>query len=229
MKIKAFTSDLHFHHKAIISFCNRPFYSVDHMNETLIENYNRIAKGKKALVFASSLESSQELVNEMVLQGMNAKHVDCYMNNREDVLEWFKNTDGAILSNYGILTTGFDEPTTEETNIAGDTGKVFHFRDTSKVDGSLGFWENADETYDNTADWDVKDSSGTITDSFKNEKIRHHKMPGPENIQQSVEIWETANLGLKISNIVLPDALRLPLESNITLSFIIGLLSLIRK
>jgi superfamily II DNA or RNA helicase len=79
----------------------------------VIENYNRIAKGKKALVFASSLESSQELVNEMVLQGMNAKHVDCYMSNREEVLDWFKNTDGAILSNYGILTTGFDEPTIE--------------------------------------------------------------------------------------------------------------------
>ncbi|WP_091608823.1 DEAD/DEAH box helicase [Maribacter dokdonensis] len=32
---------------------------------------------------------------------------------RASVLRWFKNTPGAILSNVGILTTGFDEPTVE--------------------------------------------------------------------------------------------------------------------
>ena len=79
----------------------------------VIENYTNICPNKKTLVFASSLESSQELVNEMLNVGLNARHVDCYMNNREEVIEWFKNTDGAILSNYGILTTGFDEPTIE--------------------------------------------------------------------------------------------------------------------
>jgi len=79
----------------------------------VIENYKNICNGKKTLVFASSLESSIELVDEMVNNGLNARHVDCYMNNRSDVIEWFKNTDGAILSNYGILTTGFDEPTIE--------------------------------------------------------------------------------------------------------------------
>jgi superfamily II DNA or RNA helicase len=79
----------------------------------VIENYNKICKGKKTLVFASSLASSQELVFEMQNAGLNARHVDCYMNDRQDVIEWFKNTHDAILSNYGILTTGFDEPTIE--------------------------------------------------------------------------------------------------------------------
>jgi superfamily II DNA or RNA helicase len=79
----------------------------------VIENYKKICNGKKTLVFASSLESSIELVNEMNLKGLNAKHVDCYMNDRSEVLDWFKNTPDAILSNYGILTTGFDEPTIE--------------------------------------------------------------------------------------------------------------------
>jgi superfamily II DNA or RNA helicase len=34
-------------------------------------------------------------------------------NDRKDTLKWFEETPGAILSNYGILTTGFDCPSIE--------------------------------------------------------------------------------------------------------------------
>ena len=37
-----FTSDTHFNHTNIIRFCSRPFKDVEHMNETLIANWNRV-------------------------------------------------------------------------------------------------------------------------------------------------------------------------------------------
>ena len=37
-----FTSDLHFHHENVIRFCDRPFGSVEHMNNELIKNWNTV-------------------------------------------------------------------------------------------------------------------------------------------------------------------------------------------
>jgi calcineurin-like phosphoesterase family protein len=48
MKVKSnkiwFTSDLHFWHKNICKYCNRPFDSVEQMNDTIIEKWNSIVK-----------------------------------------------------------------------------------------------------------------------------------------------------------------------------------------
>lgn len=37
-----FTSDQHFNHKNIITYCNRPFQSVKEMNDTMIEKWNAV-------------------------------------------------------------------------------------------------------------------------------------------------------------------------------------------
>ena len=79
------------------------------------DNYQRLTSNQKALVFAPNVESSIELVESFNEKGLQAKHVDCYMTDieRSNTLKWFEDTPGAILSNYGILTTGFDCPSIE--------------------------------------------------------------------------------------------------------------------
>lgn len=72
-----FTADLHIGHARIIEFCNRPFSSVDEMNEKLVENWNSrvtdldivfilgdLALGKidDSLVYVSMLNGQKVLI-----------------------------------------------------------------------------------------------------------------------------------------------------------------------
>ena len=41
-----FTSDPHFDHKNVIKYCDRPFSDIDHMNEAIIYNWNKVVKDK---------------------------------------------------------------------------------------------------------------------------------------------------------------------------------------
>src|SRR5690606_12647514 len=67
----------------------------------------------KTLIFSSSIESSEILRDEFIKAGFICRHLDykCSDEERKNTLKWFKETDDAILTNVGILTAGFDEPT----------------------------------------------------------------------------------------------------------------------
>jgi len=90
-------------------------YSETKLFHGVYENYQRIASGKKALIFASNVSSSKELVEDFKEKGLPIEHLDANTPTaeRKRILKWFKETQGAMLSNVGILNAGFDEPTIE--------------------------------------------------------------------------------------------------------------------
>jgi superfamily II DNA or RNA helicase len=81
----------------------------------VIENYNRICPGTKALAFCSNIDSAVSLTTQLRNAGLNARHLDSTISDelRRETLQWFKVTPDAMLISVGILTTGFDEPTIE--------------------------------------------------------------------------------------------------------------------
>jgi calcineurin-like phosphoesterase family protein len=62
-----FTSDLHFFHKNVIGFCNRPWTSVEEMNEGLIKNWNdRVRKTEQVYVLGDFLFGGSSRLREIV-------------------------------------------------------------------------------------------------------------------------------------------------------------------
>ena len=78
-----FTSDLHLGHENCIRLCNRPFSSIEEMDETLIENWNHKVTGKDTvyilgdLIYRSQKPPEEYLRRVHLLQAnLHAKCVD---------------------------------------------------------------------------------------------------------------------------------------------------------
>lgn len=86
-------------------------YSKPKLIDAVVDAYEKYGKGKKTIVFNTTIAHSQ-LVNEaFISRGYNSKSLND--ENRKDALKWLKETPNAILNNCAMLTTGFDETSIE--------------------------------------------------------------------------------------------------------------------
>lgn len=88
-------------------------YNETKLYDGVYENYQRLTPDKKAIIFSPSIKSSLKLVDELQNKGLPIKHIDANSKDRTELIQWFKTTPNALLSNVGILTAGFDEATIE--------------------------------------------------------------------------------------------------------------------
>lgn len=114
---------------------------------------------------------------------------------------------GRVLSGADLLNSAIGA----EGAVA---GLVYQLEDTipdfdpvSKT-GSMGAWENMDETYPDTDDYD---SSAIGGENLRGQKVRHHRMPSLRWCKQNLYALEPEYgkskldiLGLSISNIIIP-------------------------
>ncbi len=90
-------------------------YSTNTMQGKLLKAYEEKAKGKKTLIFNNGINTSRRVYLTFSTAGYPIRHVDSKTpkRQREETLQWFKETPGSILTSVGILTTGFDEPSVQ--------------------------------------------------------------------------------------------------------------------
>lgn len=101
-----FTSDSHWGHKNIINYCNRPFSSVEEMNETLINNWNNTV-GKDSVVFhLGDICFGGSAIWESILPRLNGK-IHLILGNHE--IKNYKN-------NYSKYFESVQEQLTIEVN-----------------------------------------------------------------------------------------------------------------
>src|SRR5271157_4478258 len=106
-----FTSDQHFNHSRIIQYCHRPFLSVEEMNETIIENFNKVVKSKDEVYhlgdfcfdkndmkyFLNRLNGSHKLI----LGNHDPKQFD------KTLFEWVKDTKMIQVNNQNIFMSHY--------------------------------------------------------------------------------------------------------------------------
>ena len=83
-----------------------------------VDNYERLCKGQKCLVFCCSSEQTINLTREFCERGIEAKYClsgdfdedEDYSGERKEVVEAFARGEFPVLVNYGLFTTGIDIP-----------------------------------------------------------------------------------------------------------------------
>ena len=104
-----FTADTHFDHGNIIRFCNRPFATVEEMNETLISNWNRKVHANDT-VFVMGDMFFRTTDPEPILQRLKGKkHLivgnhDSQWMKKVDMGRWFESVQSYLETNDGQHT-----------------------------------------------------------------------------------------------------------------------------
>lgn len=86
-------------------------YSKPKLIEAVVDAYERYSKGKKTIVFNTTIEHARLVDAAFKSRGYNSRSLN--EEDRKQSLKWLKETPDAILNNVSILTTGFDETSIE--------------------------------------------------------------------------------------------------------------------
>lgn len=95
-------------------------------NASIINSLKKLLiEKKKILFFATSVNHSKLITALLKAEGFNSSHIDGQSgSSRRRIITDFKNGKIQILSNYGVLSTGFDDPKVDVVFIARKTNSI---------------------------------------------------------------------------------------------------------
>lgn len=72
-----FSADEHYNHRNIIKYCNRPFDTVEEMDETMINNHNSVVGKNDTVIHAGdfTLLKHKRIIYEKYINRLNGTHV----------------------------------------------------------------------------------------------------------------------------------------------------------
>ena len=97
----------------------------------VVDNWLKLADNRKTMVFAVKVSHSKAIVEEFNRRGIQAEHLDAHHQDEErnDVLDRFRNGETRVLSNVALYTEGTDIPEIESIVLARPTKSLgFHLQ-----------------------------------------------------------------------------------------------------
>ena len=170
-----FTSDLHFWHKNICKYCDRPYGNIEDMNQAIIDNWNSVVKDDDMVFVLGDLgfcgiEKLKPLMTQLkgkiyLLQGNHDSNKIVLKLFEEDIIEGFERLASLII-------TGDEECPNQELILC-------HFPMIDWANKERGSWmihghqhQRPDSPSCSTAHWDVGlDKNGMFPINFEQLKI----------------------------------------------------------
>lgn len=106
------TSKLHTRHGDFDKREVEELMSKNYIFGSAVDNWLKYAKGQQTIVYCSSIETSKATVEAFKAKGIQAYHLDgkTPQNERESIVEGFRNGSIRLLSNVDLFGEGFDVP-----------------------------------------------------------------------------------------------------------------------
>lgn len=95
----------------------------------IVENWKKLAGGRRTVVFATNIAHSQHIVDEFRKAGVRAEHMDCFTGDdeRQRILWAMEAGDIDVISNVSILAEGWDCPSVEVMILARPTRSLIRY------------------------------------------------------------------------------------------------------
>lgn len=101
-------SDTHFFHKNIINYANRPFNSIEEMNETLIRNWNKVIKKEYDIFVLGDVSlGGKNQTAEIISQLNGNKFLIMGNHDNHKSVKYWKEMGFDTVSKYPIIFNGF--------------------------------------------------------------------------------------------------------------------------
>jgi superfamily II DNA or RNA helicase len=113
----------------------------------IVHHWFKLAAGEQTVVFAVNVSHSKHIVEEFKAHGVDARHVDGYMdeNERRPLIDGFRRGEFQVLSNCSMLAEGFDVPATSCCILARPTKSLIRY--IQMVGRSIRMYDNLSEHY----------------------------------------------------------------------------------
>ena len=99
-------ADLHFGHKNIISYCDRPWETAEEMNEALVRNWNSVVD-KNDTVFVCGDVALNKNICKQYIPRLNGKKILVMGNHDQGSTQFYRDCGFAEVSKWPIVVQGF--------------------------------------------------------------------------------------------------------------------------
>lgn len=100
-------SDTHFGHENIIRYCNRPFHSVEEMDDVLIKNWNAVVTNQDTIIHLGDFSLGKKERCVEILQKLNGKKILIKGNHDNWTDDFYRAAGFSYVSKFPIVYNGF--------------------------------------------------------------------------------------------------------------------------